>query len=60
MTEKENRSRNINFRTTEKLYEDMMNYLKGTGESISVLMRHITFDYLKFKKAVQEVESNDK
>ena len=58
MTDKENRDKNINFRVTEKLYEDIIKFLKGTEETISTLMRHITYDYLRFKKVIKEAENN--
>ena len=55
MTEKENvLKKTINFRTTEEMYKSMLQYLKATGESISVLMRKITYDYLKIKKFIEE------
>ena len=59
MTEKENRDKNINFRVTEKMYEDILKYLKFTGETISTMMRHITVDYLRFKKVLDEAENGN-
>ena len=44
----------INFRATEKMYEDLIKYLKQTGETVSVFMRQATYDYLKLKKAMEE------
>lgn len=44
----------INFRSTEKMYQDLMNYLKQTGETISMFMRQATYDYLLLKKAMEE------
>lgn len=60
MTAKEIHDKNINFRATTKMYEDIMKYLKNTGETISTLMRHMTYDYLRFKKAIQETEEPKK
>jgi len=44
----------INFRSTEKMYVTLMNYLKMTGETISRFMREATYDYLKLKKSIEE------
>jgi len=44
----------INFRATEKMYKDLMRYLKQTGDTISAFMRQATYDYLKLKKAFEE------
>jgi len=44
----------INFRATEKLYNELMIYLKQTGETISSIIRQATYDYLKLKKAMEE------
>lgn len=44
----------INFRATEKMYEDLIKYLKQTGETVSMFMRQATYDYLKLKKAIEE------
>jgi len=44
----------INFRATEEMYESLLKYLEYTNKSISVFMREITHDYLKFKKAIKE------
>jgi len=44
----------INFRSTEKMYQDLIQYLKQTGETVSVFMRQATYDYLKLKKAMEE------
>jgi len=52
--EKENLNKIINFRATEKMYEDLIKYLKQTGETVSVFMRQATYDYLKLKKAMEE------
>ena len=52
--EKERLDHLINFRSTEKMYKDLINYLKQTGETISVFMRQATYDYLKLKKAMEE------
>jgi len=55
MTEdKERLEHMINFRATEKLYESLLNYLKVTGETISVFMRQATYDYLKLQKAIKD------
>ena len=55
MAEKKNNlDKTINFRMTKNIYECMLQYLKFTGESISELMRKITYDYLKIKKFVEE------
>ena len=40
------------------MYEEIIRYLEATGKSISTLMRHITLDYLRFKKVVSEAETN--
>ncbi|KKM61870.1 hypothetical protein LCGC14_1527390 [marine sediment metagenome] len=58
MTDRENRDKNINFRLAEKLYEDTLELIKNTNESISALMRHILYDYLRFKKVIKEAENN--
>jgi len=52
--EKENLNKIINFRATEKMYEDLIKYLKQTGETVSMFMRQATYDYLKLKKAMEE------
>jgi len=52
--DKERLERMINFRATEKLYESLMNYLKVTGETISVFMRQATYDYLKLQRAIKD------
>jgi len=44
----------ITFRTSEKMYKSILEYLKATGESISELMRKITYDHLKIKKFIEE------
>jgi len=44
----------INFRATEKLYKELMDYLKQTGETISSIIRQATYDYLKLKKVMEE------
>ena len=55
MTEdKENLDHMINFRSTEQMYKKLMNYLKQTGETISMFMRQATYDYLLLKKAMEE------
>lgn len=55
MTEdKDKLDHTINFRSTEKMFKELMNYLKQTGETISVFMRQATYDYLLFKKAMEE------
>ena len=51
---KETLNKVINFRATEKMYKDLIKYLKQTGESVSTFMRQATYDYLKFKKAIEE------
>lgn len=51
---KEIHDKNINFRVTTQMYKKLIKYLKDTEQSISTLMRHITFDYLMFKRAIQE------
>jgi len=58
--DKERLEHMINFRATEKLYESLMNYLKVTGETISVFMRQASYDYLKLKKAIKENDSKGK
>ena len=52
--EKERLEHMINFRATEELYKSLINYLKVTGETISVFMRQATYDYLKLQKAIKE------
>ena len=52
--EKENLNKVINFRATEELYKSLMKYLKITGETVSGVMRQATYDYLKFKEAMEE------
>lgn len=52
--EKEKLDHMINFRTTDKMYKDLIAYLKKTGESLSMIMRQATYDYLKFKKVCEE------
>ena len=52
--EKETLNKVINFRATEKMYKDLIKYLKQTGESVSTFMRQATYDYLKLKKAMEE------
>jgi len=52
--EKENLNKVINFRATEELYKSLIKYLKQTGETVSAVMRQATYDYLKFKKAIEE------
>lgn len=54
MDEKENLNKVINFRATEEMYKSLMDYLKQTGKSISSFMRQATYDYLKFKKAMEK------
>ena len=44
----------INFRATEEMYESLLKYLEHANKTISVFMREITYDYLKFKKAIKE------
>ena len=52
--EKEILNKVINFRATEELYKDLIKYLEQTGKTISAVMRQATYDYLKFKKAMEE------
>jgi len=52
--DKENLNKIINFRATEKMYKDLIKYLKQTGETVSMFMRQATYDYLKLKKAMEE------
>ncbi|KKM17251.1 hypothetical protein LCGC14_1677690 [marine sediment metagenome] len=58
MTDKEILNKNINFRSTEKMYMDLIKYLETTKTSISELMRHITYDYLRFKKVIDGVKED--
>jgi len=51
---KETLNKVINFRATEKMYKDLIKYLKQTGETVSMFMRQATYDYLKLKKAMEE------
>lgn len=44
----------INFRATEKMYKDLIEYLRQTGETISAVMRQATYDYLRFKQVMEE------
>jgi len=44
----------INFRATEEMYESLLKYLEHANKTISVFMREITYDYLKFKKTIKE------
>ena len=44
----------INFRTTEKIYNSLIIYLKQANKSISAVMRQATYDFLKLKKAMEE------
>jgi len=52
--EKEKLDHMINFRATEEMYESLLKYLKHVNKTVSVFMREITYDYLKFKKAIKE------
>lgn len=52
--EKERLDRLINFRSTEKMYEDLIKYLKQTGETISTFMRQATYDYLRLKRSIEK------
>jgi len=52
--DKKKLDRVINFRSTEKMYEGLMKYLKLTNETISGFMRQATYDYLKLKKTMEE------
>ena len=52
--EKEKLDHMINFRATEDMYESLIKYLEQANKSISVFMREITFDYLKFKKFIKQ------
>ena len=52
--EKERLDHLINFRATEDMYKSLIDYLKNANKSISVFMREITYDYLKFKKIIKE------
>ena len=52
--DKENLNKIINFRATEEMYKSLMKYLKITGETVSGVMRQATYDYLKFKKAMEK------
>lgn len=52
--EKEKLDHLINFRATEEMYESLIKYLKRANKTISVVMREITYDYLKFKKVLKE------
>ena len=44
----------INFRSTEKIYNTLMDYLEQTNKSISGVMRQATYDFLKLKKMIKE------
>lgn len=44
----------INFRSTEKIYNSLMIYLKQANKSISAVMRQATYDFLKLKKVINE------
>jgi len=44
----------INFRSTEKMYQELISYLKQTNETISGFMRQATYDYLRLKKHMEE------
>ena len=65
MSSKENLDRKINFRVTEEVYEKLMAYLKHTQDTISVVMRRATYDFLKLKKVfedndyVEEIEKEE-
>jgi len=52
--EKKNLDKVINFRATEEMYKSLMKYLKQTGETVSAVMRQATYDYLKFKEALEK------
>ena len=52
--EKERLDHLINFRSTEKMYKELIDYLKQTGETISMFMRQATYDYLKLKEAIKK------
>jgi len=54
MSSKENLDRKINFRVTEEVYEKLMAYLKHTQDTISVVMRRATYDFLKLKKVFED------
>ncbi|KKK65799.1 hypothetical protein LCGC14_2970480 [marine sediment metagenome] len=56
MVDKETYNKNINFRSTEKMYLDLIKILEGTKTSVSELMRHIVYDYLRFKKVIDEIK----
>lgn len=52
--EKEKLDHLINFRATEDMYKSLIKYLEHANKTISVFMREITYDYIKFKKVVKE------
>ncbi len=54
LEEKEILNKTINFRATEDMYKSLINYLENANKTISVFMREITYDYLKFKKVLKE------
>jgi predicted transcriptional regulator len=51
---KDNFDHIINFRATDDMYKKLIEYLKQTGETISAVMRQATYDYLKFKRFIEE------
>jgi len=54
ISSKENLDRKINFRVTEEVYKKLMAYLKHTQDTISVVMREATYDFLKLKEVFEE------
>ena len=38
------------------MYLDLIKILEGTKTSVSELMRHIVYDYLRFKKVIDEIK----
>lgn len=54
MGDKEKLDHLINFRATEEMYVDLLKYLENANKTISVFMREITYDFLKFKESMKE------
>jgi len=51
---KEKLDRSINFRSTEKMYKDLIKYLQGTEKTISTVIRQATFEYLRLQEHIKK------
>jgi len=51
---KEKLDHTINFRSTEKMYKDLIKYLQGTEKTISTVIRQATYEYLKLQEHIKK------